>query len=66
MTLVREPSSAGRHRAPESIDVELRIADVVALEQPGRHAERAWVRELFDPRIDEDPFDWLGFSANTG
>jgi hypothetical protein len=51
----------GRHSAPEvSGHVE-----IVAPEQagPDRHAERAWSRELFDPSRDEDPFEWLGFSA---
>jgi hypothetical protein len=50
----------GRHSAPETPGhVEL-VADPTA---PGRHAEPAWGRELFDPRRDEDPFEWLGFSA---
>lgn len=66
MTLDQEPVDAGRHRAPASVDVGLRIADVVELEQPGRHSEPAWVRELFDPCVDEDPFDWLGFAADAG
>jgi hypothetical protein len=30
----------------------------------GRHAESEWSRGLFDPRRDEDPFDWLGFTAD--
>jgi hypothetical protein len=51
----------GRNSAPEAPGV----VEVVAVEQagPGRHAEPAWARELFDPSRDEDPFEWLGFSA---
>jgi hypothetical protein len=50
----------GRHAAPDAPDV----VEIVAEEPgPGRHAEPAWGRELFDPRRDEDPFEWLGFSA---
>jgi len=51
----------GRHAAPEAADV----VEIVAVEEagPGRHAEPAWARELFDPGRDEDPFEWLGFSA---
>lgn len=51
----------GRHSAPEvSGHVE-----IVTPEQahPGRHAEPEWSREFFDPTRDEDPFEWLGFSA---
>ena len=64
MTLVSEPVSQGRHRAPEWADAEFRIVDATALDRPGRHAERAWARQLFDPAVDEDPFDWLGFTAS--
>jgi hypothetical protein len=28
-----------------------------------RHAETQWSREVFDPQRDEDPFEWLGFTA---
>ena len=51
----------GRHTAPEAPGV----AEIVAAElaHPGRHAEPEWTRELFDPRRDEDPFEWLGFGA---
>lgn len=63
MTLLSEPVTGGRHRAPEGADAELRLADAAAMERPGRHAEPAWARELFDPAVDEDPFDWLGFTA---
>ena len=51
----------GRHSAPEAPG----FVEIVAAEQagPGRHAEPAWGRELFDPSRDEDPFEWLGFSA---
>ena len=51
----------GRHTAPEASGVvEIRAAEQAA---PGRHAEPEWARELFDPRRDEDPFEWLGFGA---
>ena len=51
----------GRHSAPEaSGHVEIVSPGQVA---PGRHAEPAWSRELFDPARDEDPFEWLGFGA---
>ena len=50
----------GRHSAPESPCPAEIVADQPV---PGRHAEPAWGRELFDPRRDEDPFEWLGFSA---
>jgi hypothetical protein len=51
----------GRHSAPEAPGV----VEIVAAEQagPGRHAEPAWSREMFDAARDEDPFEWLGFSA---
>jgi len=51
----------GRHSAPEVPC----LVEIVAREQaaPGRHAEPAWSRELFDPARDEDPFEWLGFGA---
>ena len=64
MTLLSEPTSGARHRAPESDD-EIRIAALGDLSRTGRHAEPEWVREPFDPRVDEDPFDWLGFRAGT-
>lgn len=64
MTLVSEPAGSARHRAPEAADAELRIAALADLERAGRHAEPAWARELFDPVVDEDPFDWLGFGAD--
>ena len=51
----------GRHAAPEVPG----HVEIVAAGQtgPGRHAEAAWSRELFDPARDPDPFEWLGFSA---
>jgi hypothetical protein len=51
----------GRHAAPEASG----RFELVAAEQtgPGRHAEPEWSRQLFDARRDEDPFEWLGFSA---
>lgn len=61
MTLLSEPARRGRHRAPEPADVVLRIADLSDLARPGRHAEPAWARESFDPAVDGDPLDWLGF-----
>ncbi|TFV78225.1 hypothetical protein E4P39_03070 [Blastococcus sp. CT_GayMR19] len=50
-----------RHAAPEAPGP----VEIVAGERavPGRHAEPAWRRELFDASRDEDPFEWLGFSA---
>jgi len=68
MTLLFQPGPSPvpgpRHCAPEWADDEERF-DVAALlgdARPGRHAEPEWARELFDPRRDEDPFDWLGFA----
>ena len=51
----------GRHAAP----VAPGLMEIVAAEQlrPGRHAESEWSREVFDPKRDEDPFEWLGFTA---
>ena len=50
---------AGRHAAAEAPGrVEIVTAERL---RPGRHAEPAWSRELFDPARDEDPFEWLGF-----
>lgn len=67
MTLLSEPTPGARHRAPEPADaVVLRIPDAAELARPGRHAEPAWARELFDPSVDEDPLDWLGFAAEAG
>ena len=50
-----------RHSAPEAPGV----VEIVAAEKagPGRHAEPEWSREMFDAARDEDPFEWLGFSA---
>jgi hypothetical protein len=54
----------GRHAAPESPTAAVSIATQFDLVRPGRHAEPAWTRELFDPARDEmDPLDWLGFEA---
>jgi hypothetical protein len=55
------PVRPGRHSAAEAPG----HVQIVAPEQthPGRHAEAAWDRELFDPVRDEDPFEWLGFGA---
>jgi hypothetical protein len=50
----------GRHSAPEAPGVVELVAEQPG---PGRHAEPAWARELFDPSRDEDLFEWLGFSA---
>jgi len=55
---------SGRHRAPEPAD-PVRIAHLADVERPGRHAEREWQREQFDPARDEDPFDWLGFDSDV-
>lgn len=52
-----------RHLAPDAEDGVLRIVTAEAVTSIGRHAEPEWSRELFDPRRDEDPFDWLGFGA---
>jgi hypothetical protein len=64
MTLLSEPTSGARHRAPES-DAEIRIAAPGDLSRTGRHAEPERAREPFDPGGDEDPVDRLGFSAGT-
>jgi hypothetical protein len=64
MTLLSEPSSGARHRAPEPVDGELRVAMPEDLLRTGRHADE-WARPLFDPTVDEDPLDWLGFAAGT-
>jgi hypothetical protein len=61
--VTRSPA-APRHRAPESGDV--RIASPAEAARPGRHAAGEWDRALYDPRLDEDPFDWLGFAAAAG
>jgi hypothetical protein len=54
-----------RHLAPTDPDAPLRIVPAgPELTRVGRHAEREWSRELFDPKRDEiDAFDWLGFTA---
>ena len=54
------PGSA-RHSAPEAPG----LVEIVAAEQSGagRHAEPAESCKLFDAARDEDPFEWLGFSA---
>jgi hypothetical protein len=55
------PVRPGRHSAPEVPG----LVEITTPEQagPGRHAEPAWGRELFDPTRDDDPFEWLGFGA---
>jgi hypothetical protein len=50
----------GRHSAPEAPG---QVTIVAGQAGAGRHAEPAWSREMFDPSRDEDPFEWLGFSA---
>jgi hypothetical protein len=62
MTLLSEPTTGGRHRAPEPDDGELRIAMPEDLLRTGRHADD-WARPQFDPGVDEDPFDWLGVAT---
>jgi hypothetical protein len=58
------PSDSGpRHLAPDADDSLLRLVTADAVTSSGRHAEPEWSRELFDPRRDEDPFDWLGFTG---
>ena len=54
-------SRTGRHAAPEAPG----LLEIVAAAElsPGRHAEPEWSREAFDPQRDEDPFEWLGFTA---
>jgi hypothetical protein len=51
----------GRHSASEAPG----LLEIVTEDQvgPGRHAEPEWSREMFDATRDEDPFEWLGFSA---
>lgn len=53
--------AGGRHSAPDAPG----LFEIVAAEQagPGRHTEPEWSREMFDATRDEDPFEWLGFSA---
>jgi len=60
----QEPTGP-RHLAPADPDAPLRIVPAgPELTRVGRHAEREWSRELFDPKRDEiDAFDWLGFTA---
>jgi hypothetical protein len=54
---------SGRHSASEFAQVMDTVAAEFDLDRHGRHAEPEWNRELFDPRRDDDPFDWLGFDA---
>ena len=63
--VVTPPATAGRaggrHSAPEEAGrIEIAAAEHI---RPGRHAEPAWSREMFDATRDEDPFEWLGFGA---
>ena len=55
------PIARSRHAAPEAPG----LVEIVAEGQagPGRHAEPEWSRGMFDAARDEDPFEWLGFSA---
>ena len=56
------PVPAGpRHRAPETDDEPTTTANSA----PSRHAASPWDRELYDARLDEDPFDWLGFAPEA-
>jgi hypothetical protein len=50
-----------RHAAPEVPGPVGIVAAEAA--RSGRHAEPEWSRAIFDPRRDEDPFEWLGFTA---
>jgi hypothetical protein len=52
-----------RHLAPDAEDTVLRLVTADVVTSTGRHAEPEWMREQFDPRRDEDPFEWLGFTA---
>lgn len=52
-----------RHLAPDADDAVLRPVPADVITRTGRHAESEWDRELFDPRRDADPFEWLGFTA---
>lgn len=54
-------TTGGRHASPETTG----LVEIVAVDQvgPGRHAEPEWSRAMFDATRDEDPFEWLGFSA---
>jgi hypothetical protein len=54
----------GRHSAPEFAEVMEVVASEFDVDRRGRHADADWARELFDPRCDDDPFDWLGFTAD--
>ena len=56
--VVPRPAGDTEPGAPGPLGIAARAQAV-----PGGHAEPAWSRELFDPSRDEDPFEWLGFSA---
>ena len=51
---------SGRHAAPEASALFEIVAEGAS---SGRHAEPEWSRAAFDPQRDEDPFEWLGFTA---
>ena len=52
-----------RHLAPDADDTVMRAVTADVVTSSGRHAEPEWSREFFDPRRDDDPFEWLGFTA---
>jgi hypothetical protein len=52
-----------RHLAPDADDTVMRAVTADVVTSSGRHAELEWSREFFDPRRDDDPFEWLGFTA---
>jgi hypothetical protein len=54
--------TGGRHSAPEPHEVVRALADEVD-NRRARPAEPEWSRAVFDALRDEDPLDWLGFSA---
>jgi hypothetical protein len=60
------PAAEPRHRAPEEPVAESLATQTGADVRPGRHAEPEWSRQLFDAVRDDDPFEWLGFTAPTG
>jgi hypothetical protein len=52
----------GGHSTPGFVEVMEAVAAELDLGSRGRHAEPEWSRELYDPRRDDDPLDWLGFA----
>jgi hypothetical protein len=69
--LARGAAPAGpRHLASDAADFRMDAVAAGVLTQAasgtGRHTESEWGRDLFDPRRDDDPFVWLGFTDEDG